>query len=332
MRASDRKGIALSSAPVVIGVGATGRRIVSLVASRESGALSCIAVLPEEPPEAPRPVPTIAWGGGAKGRLLARAEGAGPAVLVTNLASDAAATIAPDVARALRPRVSTLAAVGISPFSFEGAAKVEAAQEALRILGPLVDGIALAEREGTRAIVPSDTSLAEACTVVDEAAALAAAVLARVGADGDELARMFADSRGGCALGAGEATGQDAAAAATRMALAESLLSEDRLLASSGAVLVLALGRAPTLGEIGSAEEALRGRVSEGASCAASFVHDPTLGERALAAALSVSRAGVKSEKDVFPSENPVTLKVPAFMRRRSAGRRGRGGRIRRVA
>jgi len=315
---------------MVIGVGATGRRIVSRLASREPRALSCVAVLDHEPPDGPKPVPTVAWGNAARGELLALAKDSGAAVLVMNLVSRAAASIAPGVARLLGPRVSALAAVGIAPFSFEGSEKAEAAREALRSLGPLVDGIAVAEREAARAVVPPDTPVEKACAVVEDAAALAVSVLARV--NGDELARIFAGSLGGCALGAGEANGPDAAEKATHAAVAGSLLGEERLLASSGAVLVLALGRTPTMGEIGSAEDALRGMLSEGASVAASFVRDATLGERALATVLTVSQAWAKEEEDVFPSENPATLKVPAFMRRRSAGRRGRGGRIRRVA
>ena len=101
--------------------------------------------------------------------------------------------------------------------------------------------------------------------------------------------------------------------------------------AALGIVLVLALGRTPTLGEIGSAEEALREKLASGASVAASFVHDPSLGERALAAAICLPRPSAAA-RDVYPSEDPATLEVPAFMRRRSAGLNGRGGRKRRVA
>jgi len=315
---------------MVIGVGTTGHRIVSLVASREARALSCIAVLDQKPPDWPKPIPTIAWGGGAEGELHALAEDSGAAVLVMNFASRASMSIAPGVARLLGPRVSALSAVGIAPFSFEGSAKAEAARETLRALGPLVDGIAVAERESARNVVPPDTPVEKACALVEDSAALAVSVFARV--NGDELARILAGSSGGCALGAGASDGPDAPGKAMRSALSGSLLSEESLLACRGAVLVLALGRTPTLGEICSAEEALRGRLSEGASVATSFVRDATLGERALATVLSVSRAGEKEEKGVFPSENPTTLKIPAFMRRRSEGRRGRGARIRRVA
>ena len=96
-------------------------------------------------------------------------------------------------------------------------------------------------------------------------------------------------------------------------------------------VLVLALGRTPTLGEIGEAEEALRERLARGASVAASIVHDPSLGERVLAAVFCVPQAGTMAD-GVFPSEDPATLEVPAFVRRRSAGLCRRRGRIRRSA
>ncbi|MHC5058923.1 MAG: FtsZ/tubulin family protein [Planctomycetota bacterium] len=336
-RASKRPRGTPDDAPVVIGVGGAGYRIVSLVASRESRALRNVAVLERPAPGGPTPVPTVAWRRGAKGEaslareLCERAEGARAAVLVMDLASAAVASIAPSVARALRPHVDALVAVGVAPFSFEGPAKVEAAGEVLRALGPSVDALAVAEREGARTVVPPDTPLGKACAFVEDAAALAAAVLARTAAEGDGLAGALAAARGGCPLGAGEATGPGAVARAARAAIGRSLLGEERLLASRGAVLVLALGRTPTLGEIGEAEEILRGGLSDDAAVAASIAQDPSLGERALAAVLCVARAGATAD-DVFPSENPATLQVPAFMRRRSAGLRGRGGRIRKIA
>jgi cell division GTPase FtsZ len=337
MISSRRMSAAATAGPIVIGVGATGYRVASLVASRESHALGCVAVLGHKATNGPRPVPTITWRDSSKGEahaareLCERAEGARAAILVMNLASDYAASVAPSIARAIGPHVAALAAVGVAPFSFEGQAKTDDANEMLRALAPSVDGIAIAEREAARAIVPADTPLEKACALVEDAAALAAALLARVGAEGEELGRAFADARAGCPLGAGEATGAGAVARAAQAAIEKSLLTEDRFLASAGAVLVLALGRTPTLGEIGSAEEALRERLADGASVAASFVRDPSLGERALATVLCVPRSETTTE-DVFPSENPVTLEIPAFMRRRSAGLRGRGGRIRRCA
>lgn len=324
-------------APMVIGVGATGYRIASLVASRESSALRCLAVLARPVPSGPKPVPTLTWPEDRAGvaaavrELRERADGARAAVLVMGLASDAASSMAPDILRALRPHVDALAAVGVTPFSFEGSAKADAAAEALRALAPSVSALVVAEREGARAVVPSDTPIEKACAFVEDAAALAAAVLARAGAEGDELARAFATARGGCALGAGEATGTNAVARATRAAVMRSLLTEDKLLTSRGAVLVLALGQTPTLGEIGEAEEIVRERLSEGVSVAASMVHDASLGERVLAAVFCVPSSGATSE-DVYPSENPTTLEVPAFMRRRSARPRGQGRRIRRIA
>jgi cell division GTPase FtsZ len=330
-------GVTPDGAPIVIGVGAAGYRVASLVASRESRAIRTLAVLARPAPAGPRPVPTLTWperraGAAAAVReLLARAEGARAAVIATGLASSAAVSIAPDILSALAPRVGTLAAVGVVPFSFEGSAKADAAAEALRALAPSVSALVVAEREGARALFPPDTPVEKACAFVEEAAALAAAALARAGAEGDDLAKAFAAARGGCALGAGEATGPKAVARAARAALERSLLSERKLLTSRGAVLVLALGRTPTLGEIGEAEGILREGLPHGASVAASMVRDASLGERVLAAVFCVPASGANTD-DVFPSENPMTLEVPAFMRRRSARPGGRRARLRRIA
>ncbi len=337
MRQSGCQSGAPDDAPIVIGVGGTGFRIASLVASREAPALRCIAVVGRPMGGGQAPVPTLVWAEGSRNSVAAardlreRAEGARSAVLVLNLAAGAAATIGPRVMRALRPHVGSLAVVGVAPFSFEGPAMASSADEALRALGAVADVVAVAERDGARAVVPPDTPLEKACAFVDEAAALSAEVLARAGARGSGFESAFADARGGCPLGVGEATGQGALARAARAALGRSLLTSDTLIASRGAVLVLALGRTPTIGEIGAAEEALRGPLAEGASVAAAIAHDPSLGERALAAVLCVPQSGATTE-DVFPSENPATLEIPAFMRRRTGRPRGRRRHIRRIA
>ncbi|MHC4504077.1 MAG: hypothetical protein ACYTFI_12285, partial [Planctomycetota bacterium] len=220
-------------------------------------------------------------------------------------------------------------------------------------LVPEVDILAVAQRRCVANVVGSDTPLERACEVVDEVAALAAEALARTlagtlaGTPAETLARTLASAATGegrahdlgaifgcppvpSPVGAAESSGPDAAGRASLYALEKSLLSDDTLAASRGAFIALAAGRAATLGEIAAAEEAVRSLVPPEASVTVAAAADPSLGERVVAAVCALPPVRAWGG-EVFPSEDPATLEIPAYLRRRSAGM-GSAGRTGRVA
>ncbi len=308
-----------AATPVVIGVGMTGLRIVTRLAEREGRSLRCIAVFPDSIPGGPTPVPAIAWpesADAASRDLRERLDGATGLVIALSLASPAAGAVASEIAREIRPCVSNVAAVGVAPFSFEGPERTELAEAAVYSLASIVDLLAVAERERVRAITPSDTPLDRACAVVDEIAAAAAGVLARTVSRRPDLEALFGRSAVACSVGAAEATGEGALVSATRAALERSLLSPEALGASRGAFLSLAMSRTPTLGELGEAEKVLTCGLPRGASAAVGIATDSGLGGRALAAVCCPLESRARA-KHVFPAEDPETLAIPAFLRRR---------------
>lgn len=317
--------------PVVIGIGATGLRVASRLASRAGVSIRCLSVFAGSPPAGPTPVPTLTWPSSREAAALAArnlrehvspeadgARGASVAVLVCNLGAAAAATTAPEVARALQSRARTVAAVVVEPFSFEGPRKSVFAEEASRALAPAVDVLAVAARDRVANVVGPQTPLVRACEVVDEVTALAAEALARTLARSD-LGAIFGRPAAPSPVGAAELSGPDAGLRVAREALEKSLLSPETLAAARGAFVALAMGRAPTLGETAAAEGALRLGLSRGAEVTVEVATDPSLGPRVLAAVCAVPAAGARGG-EAFPSEDAATLAIPAYLRRRSAG------------
>jgi len=342
------------AAPLVVGIGETGLRVAWRIASVADRSVKCLAVVTDAANARRSRVPTLVWPSSREGaelvgrelRARASTRGVPPAVvLVSDLGTPEAAAVAPEVARVLRPGTHALAAVGIEPFPFEGPGKKRLAESATAALVSAVDILAVAQRRSVANVVGSDTPLARACEVVDEVAALAAEALARTlagtsvgnldsAAPGDgctrDLGAIFGCPPVPSPVGAAESSGPDAARSASLYALEKSLLSGDTLAASRGAFVALAASRAATLGEIAAAEEAVRSLVSPEASVTVAATADPSLGDRIIAAVCAMPPVRAWGG-EVFPSEDPATLEIPAYLRRRSAGM-GSAGRTGRVA
>jgi cell division GTPase FtsZ len=260
--------------------------------------------------------------------LRGRLAGARAVVIACRLGAKGSAVLAPALALAVRPAVRRIAAVGVAPFSFEGPGRAELTETTLRELCALVDVMAVTSREHVRTLVPPETSLEEACAAVDRVAATATEALAWV------LARGFGSGaeagvgsdRAAVALQVGAGEGRDLADAA-RAAVSGSLLRPEHLGAARGAFLAAATARAPSLGELNEAEDVLAGSLPHGTPITLDFTVDGSLAGRTLAAVCLVPGQSAKA-RDIFPSEDPETLQIPAFLRRRSAGltRGGIGG------
>ncbi len=347
----------LGTAPAIVGLGKTGLRIVSLIAARRPGAFRFLAVLPEGPPAGPTPVPILAWPSEPDRAAAASVEAASrigkrrSVIVALNLGSSAAVSVAPVLARAIRASAGTLAVVGVTPFAFEGPERIEDARAAAGALLPVVDMLAVASREVVRELLPATTPLDAACAHVDDAAATAAEAMAsafaanafaRDESGGPPAAWPLgaADSRA-CSVSpfAKEGRGQEgrreegpsgaldaghlpgaggALAAATRVAVERSLVGAERFASAREALVVLAAGTTPTIGDLGAAESAVRAALPAGAAVSIRIAVDRALGGRALAAVLV--RPAVGRDGRLFPSEDPATLEVPAFLRRRAAG------------
>ncbi len=320
--------------PVVLGIGKTGQRITSAIAARSPGAPRQFVFFPDSTPAGRCTVPTAVWPSDRARAVRAAEElrrclsGAKAAVIACSLGTRGAASIAPALALAVRPVVRRIAAVGVAPFSFEGPARSELAETTLRDLCALVDVMAVASREHVRTLVTPETTLEQACAAVDRVAATAAETLAWVLARGfgSGVESGVGSDRAAVALHVGAAEG-DGLAGAARAAAASSLLGPGHLGAARGAFLAAAVTRAPSLGELNEAEAALRESLPHGTPITLDFALIGALEGKTLAAVCLVPGASAK-ERDIFPSEDPETLEIPAFLRRRAAGltRGGIGG------
>jgi cell division GTPase FtsZ len=313
------------AAPVVIGIGRTGLRVASQLAASAGHGLRLLTIFPGQLPPGPSPVPIVAWPMDralwpeATIDLRSRIGSPGAAVIALGLGAEDAAAIAEGVAMAVSECAATVAAVGVSPFSFEGASKLETADAVVKAVAPTVELFAIARRDNVRAVAPSDTPLQRACQMVDDIAAQATEAIARMLA----LSSDALDHCGVCFVGAAAAEGASPLADAVRAALTQSLLDRDAVAGSAGALLALALGTVPTLGEICAAEDLIRGALAPGARVSFGMAIDPHLAGRALAA-VCVSQDAPPESESVFPSEDPRVLDIPAFLRRRSARPRSR--------
>jgi hypothetical protein len=309
------------SVPAIVGLGRTGLRIASWVSARACDDLALCAVVPDHAPAGPSPVPMIVWAAGHEARsaeqLIARVGSAPAAVVAFGLGANAPAQIAPQVAEALRARARMIAAIGVLPFSFEGSERLDLAGSVAGRLAATVDLFAFASRDDVRLIAPADTPLERACELVDEMASRGAEALARVLARRSEPLPFAAK---GCILGASQAEGHAAVTEAIRAALRAAFADVQRAASSHQALLTLAIGRTPTLGEVGAAEDLLREALAPGADVTFDIATCRSLGERALAA-VCVAPPAVGEGEDVFPSEDPTVQEVPAFIRRRAAGK-----------
>jgi len=344
-------GQAGDALPLILGVGRTGVRIASRLAARAADDSSpglrgqderfdgegspgipgdragrtfrFVALFPDAVPAGPTPVPAMAWPSSPAASARASAdlgEIAGrttSVVIVCNLAGPAVASVAPRIARAVRQGARTLSAVGIAPFGFEGPARAAAARAAAGVLAPVVDLLAVAEREPAWNILPETTTLDRAYAHVDEAAAAVVETLARVPMRGDDLVRLLDRPPRGCLAGAAEATGASACVDAVRAVIGRSLLVPELWAVSRAALAAFAVGRAPTMGELGKIVSSLRSALPAGTPLSLEAVVDETLGTRALA---MVCLRHADADGALFPSEDPATLAIPAFLRRRGDG------------
>jgi hypothetical protein len=312
--------------PVVIGIGKTGHRIVSLIAGRSRGALRHFVFYPDAVPAVPSSVPMTAWpaDGACAARVAEgfceRVKGARSAVIACSLSARATQSIAPVLAPAVRSVVGRLAVVGVSPFAFEGPQRTELAEDMAHDLSSHVDVMAVAPREHVRTLVPPDTPLEQACARVESVAATAVEALAWALARGFSagLGEDTGPERAAPAVHVGAGGGEGIAAAA-RAAIADSLLRPEDLGAARAAFLAAATGRAPSLGEMNDAEHALREALPYGTPVTLDFAVDASLAGRTLAAVCLLPDRRARA-RDIFPSEDPATLEIPAFLRRRSAG------------
>jgi cell division GTPase FtsZ len=304
---------------VVLGLGLTGLRITSQLASDAGRDVRLLTVFPGEAPPGPSSVPVIDWPTDtsewpdAGADLRRRIGSPRAAVIAIGLGAAEPVAISLGVVECLRHAVSSIAVVGVSPFSFEGPAKVELAREITNELGLVVDLFALVRRDNIRFVAPEETPLQQACRMVDDIAVQTAEAVARVLAKPSEAIAP----QGVRVVGAGRAEDGRPPIDAVRIALFGSLLSREELRSSNKAMLALAMGRTPTIGEVCGAEDMLRSALARGAQVSFQMSVEPTLGDRALAA-VCVAKQTAERPDVAFPAEDPTVLDVPAFLRRRS--------------
>jgi len=306
-------------ATVVVGLGLAGLRITTHLASTVGHDLRLLTVFPGEAPPGPSAVPAFSWPTepnewpDAGADLRARIGAPRAVVLALSLGAAEPVSISISVAECLRDVASSLAVIGVAPFSFEGPARVELAREITSELGLVVDLFALVRRDNVRFVAPDDMPLQQACRMVDDAAALTTEAVARIlGKLGGSIAPL-----GVRVVGSGRAEDGRPPIDAVRLALFGSLLSREELRSSNKAMLALVMGRTPTIGEVCGAEDMLRSTLARGAQVSFEMAVEPSLGDTALAS-VCVAKQAAERPDVAFPAEDPTVLDVPAFLRRRS--------------
>jgi hypothetical protein len=304
---------------VVLGLGLTGLRITSGLVHDAGRDIRLLTVYPGRIPQGPSAVPAIAWPADtnewpdAGADLRRRIGSPRAAVIAFGLGAAEPVAISLGVVESLRNAVSSVAAVGVAPFSFEGPSKVELAREITDQMGLVVDLFALVRRDNIRFVAPEETPLQQACRMVDTVAVQTTEALARVLAKPSEAIAPL----GVRVIGAGQAEDGRPPIDAVRIAVFGSLLSREELRSSNKAMLALAMGRTPTIGEVCGAEDMLRSTLARGAQVSLEMAVEPSLGDRALAA-VCVAKQTAERPDVAFPAEDPTVLDVPAFLRRRS--------------
>jgi len=255
---------------------------------------------------------------GERDRLVAAIERASAAVLVCDLgARDSSGILA--LCQALPE--ARAAAVLVLPFSFERPAAFRLAEETLAELAPRMALTAVASRDEALAVAPSGSSLDEAYRIVDGIAAAGAEALAFALASDTGTTEPPSSLRNGVtALGAASSTGDDPIEA-MRLA-ARSILLAPKVLAASRSAFAAAVARRPiTLSEARATEEIMREALAPGAEIELRPREERSLGPRVLAAVCVEIPAELGRDCE-FPSEDPATLEIPAFIRRRAARER----------
>lgn len=253
-------------------------------------------------------------------QLQTRIKNASCAIITTNLGMDSASNTLREIAQAIRGALESVVCIGIEPYSYEGETRVKGAEVALRALSSSVDMLGTISRNNLVQILPPQTTLPQANDAISEIAALASTATALMLGKSRNLASIFGFPAMDSPMAAAMSRGEDAPAEAIRLAAEKSLLTRKVFDASKGVFVMLIIGRTPTIGDMQNIETTIKNNLAPGASHKIEVIEDLSLGKSALASIAAIPALGV-TDANSFPSEDPETLAIPAFIRRRGLGR-----------
>lgn len=170
-------------------------------------------------------------------------------ILVACLGGGTATGAAPVLAQLAREEGLLTLAYVTTPFAFEGARRVEQAQEGLAALKPCADSVVCLPNQRLHAMLSPGTPLGDAFAFVDRMMAAGIrglwTLLARdnmLNLDFSDLQTLVENSGNECCFGYGEGTGPDKTAQALQGLLEGPMLEKGRVIANSGAMILSVTG------------------------------------------------------------------------------------------
>lgn len=287
-----------SGRPLLIGVGVGGRRILSCLGGELSNL--CRVEFVEK---------------GDRGVHRPILSGSCGTVLLLDLGAPDAEILIPSVDELLRTVDATIA---VLPFSFEAFAARDLFRRIQTVTSSAGRPLILASRDESASVADEERPLEDLRNLVDVIAASGAATLALV----FERGLRYASCPFVSALGAADVA-EGGPAEAARRAVRALLLSPAQVALSRHALVAVVSGRPVTLSGARALEKSLKPMLAPDARLEL-FPHtEPALGERA-SVAICIELPAMHNQGYEFPSEDPSTLEIPAFIRKRmSCGRSG---------
>ena len=272
-------------------------------------------------------------------QLLKRSlRGADLVFLAAGMGGGTGTGAAPVVADVAREVGALVVGVVTTPFSFEGARRLDTALSGVSVLRERVDNLIVIHNERLLGLFQEDVSMEEALQRADEAMTLGVHSVAELVNLPGEINVDLADVKsimkmpGGALMAIGEGEGPDAAMDAARRAVSSPLLDLS-IDGAHGVLFNVSGGPALKLSAVNATGEFIAAKVDLDAPIFFGMVNDPSLGDRVritlIATGLGADGGGAPDSGtdpllwDAHPTGD-AELDLPPFLRQDRLGRRRR--------
>ncbi len=220
---------------------------------------------------------------------------------------------APVVAEIAKQAGALVVGVVTTPFSFEGARRLETAHAGISRLRDMVDNLIVIHNDRLLQMFKKDVSMEEALKMADEAVMLGVLSVAELVNVPGEINVDLADVRaimkqpGQALMAIGEGKGPGALVEAARRAVSNPLL-DISIDGAKGVLFNVNGGPSMTLGEVNATGEFLSSKVDHSAMIFFGMVNDKAMEDKAR---ITIIATGIPQKSKVIP--NPSNLGAPAI-------------------
>lgn len=192
---------------------------------------------------------------------------------------------APVVASIARDMGILTVAVVTKPFSFEGRARLNVAEQGIKALSEYVDSLITIPNNKLLSVLGKNISLLDAFKAANDVLLGAVQGIAELITRPGLINVDFADVRtvmsemGMAMMGTGSATGQDRASVAAEAAISSPLLEDVNLEGAKGVLVNITAGLDMSIGEFETVGEVIKGFTTESATVVVGTVIDPQMTE-----------------------------------------------------